>query len=92
VNYPGRIENGAVVTNSPLPLPDGTAVVVEPISSSSPSDFWQSASLDELARLQGVPAIRSVDELLGGWPADELDDGFESALADWRSNGSGDRQ
>ena len=31
MSYDGRVENGLVVTNQPLPLPNGTPVRVEPI-------------------------------------------------------------
>lgn len=81
--YDGRVENGMVVTNQPLPLPDGTPVRVEPMA--PPADFWRPISLDELARLQGVSPPASVEDLMGGWPADELDDGFEDALIAWRA-------
>jgi hypothetical protein len=86
MSYDGRIENGIVVTNQPLPLPNGTPVRVEPIP--PPADFWRPISLDELARLQGVSPPASVDELFGGWPADELNDDFEDALASWRAQES----
>jgi hypothetical protein len=72
-----------VVLNEPLPLPDGTRVVVEPIPTAD-TDFWESTSLDELAHRQKVSPPRSPDDLLGGWPADELDDDFENAFRNWR--------
>jgi hypothetical protein len=46
--------------------------------------FWQSASLDELARRQGVSAASSLEDLLSGWPADELNDEFEDVYLGWR--------
>ena len=85
--YDGRVENGMVVTNQPLPLPDGTPVRVEPMT--PPADFWRPVSLDELARMQGVSPPASIENLVGGWPADELDDGFEDALMVWRAQESG---
>ena len=36
-------------------------------------DFWQSSSLDELARRQGVSTPGVVADLFGGWPTDELE-------------------
>jgi hypothetical protein len=82
MSYHGRVENGMVVTNQPLPLPNGTPVRVEPMA--PPADFWRPASLDELARLQGVSPPASTEELVGGWPADELNDDFDDALTGWR--------
>jgi hypothetical protein len=80
--FQGRAENGTVVLQQPLPLPDGTPVLVEPAIKAA--DFWQSSSLEELARQQGIAALRSTDELLGGWPADEVNDNFEEAVLAWR--------
>jgi len=37
-----------------------------------------------LARRQGVSVLESPEEMLGGWPDDELDDGFENVVASWR--------
>jgi hypothetical protein len=79
MNFQGHVEKGMVVLDRPLPFPDGTPVRAEPIALSSGS-LWESLSLDNLAKQQGVAVPRSVDELQGGWPADELDDGFEQTL------------
>ena len=54
-----------VILDQPLPLPDGTPVRVEPIAF-APGDFWQSDSLEELARRQGVTAPGGVEDLLNG--------------------------
>src|SRR5262249_54547911 len=83
MSYEGHIEKGMVVLDQPLPLPDGTPVRVEPITP-TPADFWQSYSLNELAARQGVTVTKDPNELLGGWPEDELDDGFEQAVVRWR--------
>lgn len=79
--FQGRIEKGGVVFAAPVPLPDGTLVRVEPIAGSG---FWASCSLDDLAKQQGVVMPATVDELVGGWPVDDRDDGFEEALLRWR--------
>jgi hypothetical protein len=79
--FEGHIENGMVVLGAPLPLPDGTPVRVEPIAAPS---FWQSLSLDDLARQQRVSAPNTVEELLDGWPAEDRDDDFEEAFVRWR--------
>lgn len=48
------------------------------------ADFWQGASLEDLARQQEVRPVEHLEDLLGGWPEDEVDDGFEIALERWR--------
>ena len=83
MKYQGHVEKGMVVMDQPLPLPDGTAVRVEPLVPAF-SSFWQSRTLEELAREQGVNTPESFDELVGGWPPEELDDDFEQAMRSWR--------
>jgi hypothetical protein len=51
---------------------------------STMADFWQGASLEDLARQQGVRPVEHLEDLLGGWPEDEVNDGFEIALERWR--------
>jgi hypothetical protein len=87
MNFQGHVEKGMVVLDQPLPFPDGTPVRVEPIAPTSCS-FWESLSLDDLAKQQGVGVPPSLEELLGGWPTDELDDDFEQALEQWRRSES----
>lgn len=41
-------------------------------------------TLEELAAAQGVKPVESLDEVCGGWPEDELDDGFEDTVRRWR--------
>lgn len=79
--FRGHVVNGAVVFDEPLPLPDGTPVRVESLEAPA---FWQSLSIDELARQQSVRSFAMVEEAPEGWPSDELDDGFEVALRRWR--------
>jgi len=81
MSFQGHIEKGMVVLDRPLPLPDGTPVRVEPIA---PADFWHPVSLEELAIRQDVSAPGSVEDLLGGWRADELSDDFERTFLRWR--------
>ncbi|HQU44590.1 MAG TPA: hypothetical protein PK867_17355 [Pirellulales bacterium] len=64
--FEGHVENGGVVFQNPLPLPDGTPVRVESLAVPG---FWESPSIDDLARQQGVPALSTLEELLGGWCA-----------------------
>jgi len=60
------------MANSPLPLMD---------------PFWHSPSLEEIARAQGVQPITNLEVIMGGWPEEELDDGFEEAILRWRHEG-----
>ncbi len=82
MEYQGYIENGVVVFRQPVPLPNGTQVRVEPMALAT--GFWETCSLDELARRQGVSLPSSTDTMLGGWPQDELEDGFEDSVTLWR--------
>jgi hypothetical protein len=84
MSYQGHISNGTVIFDEPVSLPEGTPVRVETVCLTT--DFWQSVSLGELARRQGVAAPRADEEVLGGWPADELNDGFEDAVRSWRES------
>jgi hypothetical protein len=57
----------------------------------SAGDFWHPASFEKMARLQGVKPVDRIETVLGGWPVEEREDGFEAELAEWRCQGSGDR-
>ncbi len=83
--YQGHVENGVVIFREPVPLPNGTAVRVEAVVP-QPPDFWESSSLDELARCQGLSVPSSIEEMLGGWPDDEINDGFENVVVSWREH------
>ena len=43
------------------------------------------SSVDRIAREQGVTRVLPFDELLGGWPQGEEQDGFEQAVDRWRA-------
>ena len=45
--------------------------------------FWESPTLEELAKMQGVKPISDVRILFGTWPGEE-DDGFESEIDELR--------
>jgi hypothetical protein len=81
--YLGHIQNGVVVFDTPVPLPDGTGVRVERIDNAGDL-FWKSLTLDQLAEQQNVSVPKSFDEFLGGWPEDEVEDGFEREVVQWR--------
>lgn len=48
-----------------------------------PAGMAPCKSVKQLAAEQGV-TLRPVEEMLGGWPLEELNDDFESALREWR--------
>ena len=81
--YQGHIENGVVVFGEPVPFPNGTEVHIEAVLPPV-AGFWEASSLAELAQRQGVSLPTSAEERLGGWPEDELEDGFEDVVASWR--------
>ena len=60
-------------------LPQGT-----PIS----RDFWESATLEELAQAQNVKPMMDVNALFGTWPG-ETDDGFEKVIDELRHSQTG---
>ena len=41
--------------------------------------FWESLTLEELAKLQNVRPIEDIRDLFGTWPGD-VDDGFEEDI------------
>ena len=49
-------------------------------------DFYSRHTIEELASVQGVRPVERFESLLGGWPADEIEDGFEEAVASWRGH------
>jgi hypothetical protein len=50
----------------------------------SAGDFWSGPTMEELARMQNVRPVERLEDLIGGWPLEELEDGFEEELARWR--------
>jgi len=54
-------------------------------------EFWQQTSLEELARHQGVRPVERLEDVTGGWPEDQIDDGFEEELERWRRTSSWDQ-
>lgn len=49
-------------------------------------NFWESPSLEELAKAQGVKPMKDASDLIGTWPG-EIDDGFEEAIDELRHPG-----
>ena len=48
--------------------------------------FWDSPTLEELAKTQNVTLLEEVPALLGTWPGD-VDDGFEAEIDALRHEG-----
>jgi hypothetical protein len=66
------------VFESARPMP-GSVHVKPP-----PSFLPKSKSVEELAREQGI-VLRPIEQMVGGWPEDELNDGFEKAVESWHA-------
>lgn len=49
-------------------------------------NFWESPSLEELAKAQGVKPMKDASDLIGTWPG-EVDDGFEEWIDELRHPG-----
>ena len=49
----------------------------------SPWSFWESPTVEELARLQNISPIEDISVFYGTWPG-ELGDGFEEAIDELR--------
>lgn len=55
---------------------------------SSSQSFWESPTIEELARAQNVQPMDEVEVLFGTWPGAE-DDGFEETINQLRQMHSG---
>lgn len=83
MTYRGKVHNGVVVFEGASPT-EGTAVEVRPLTAGGAARRDQS-TVDRIASEQGVTRVVPFDELLGGWPQGEEQDGFEQAVARWRA-------
>jgi hypothetical protein len=88
IEYLGRVRNGVVEFDHPIPPLEGRRVRIQEVSAepvdAADASFWSDFSLTELAEQQGVGPIQKLEEVLGGWPPSEIDDGFEVELRRWR--------
>ena len=59
---------------------------LEKLSNHSPSfdPFWHSKTFEEMALMQGVQPVTHFEDLLGGWPEEDINDNFEETLRHWR--------
>ncbi len=72
MSYQGHIEDGVVVFDEPVLLPDGTEVLVEraparsaPARRAAPDEFWRERSLEDLISEQGVAVVGRLEDVLG---------------------------
>ncbi len=68
MTYRGTVRNGVVELESAAKLPDGTQVVVEPVSAGSPSIFEKLARLAGQAKGLPPDLARNHDHYLHGAP------------------------
>ena len=47
-------------------------------------ELHRRVTFEDLARAQGVRPAERLEDFTGGWPEDQLDDGFEAAVVAWR--------
>jgi hypothetical protein len=78
MTFTGHVQDGKVVLTSPIPLPDGTKVRVEPIlaeppsadpAADAPTTLWEHYK-DVIGKAEGLPAdaATNVDHYLYGHP------------------------
>lgn len=66
------------------PLEDFSEAIEEiPVVSTQVYDFWSSATIEELAQMQGVKPVADIKTLFGTWPG-EREDGFEDFVRELR--------
>ena len=89
---PGANGQGKTKEEARKNLAEAIALILEERADSLPQDvpfsqnFWESPSLEELAKAQGVKPMEDVRDLFGTWPGEE-DDGFEAAVDELRHPG-----
>lgn len=93
MDYRGHVKDGMIVLEGAVRLPEGTEVQIRLLdlpagaeSALTPHSFWESPTLQELAEAQRVTPVRQSEELVGGWPEDQIDDGFELEVRRWRDS------
>jgi hypothetical protein len=72
-----------VILDEPVSLPTGRVrITMERLSDTT---FWLGLSVAELAEVQGVTPIQTLDDLWGDfWPEDESIDEFIETIRQWR--------
>lgn len=75
----GKIKSIKVDSIEPIDAEMGEGIADEFTEIAGERSFWETVSIEELARLQDVRPLEDVRELFGTWPGEE-DDGFEEAV------------
>ena len=72
-----------VILDEPVSLPSGRVrITMERLSDAT---FWRGLTLAELAEVQGVTPIQTLDDLWGDlWPKEESVDEFIETIRQWR--------
>jgi len=85
-SFTGRIEAVAILDIEPIEVGDDEVARSLPSGAPLPTDFWNPPTFEQLAEAQGVKPVTDFESILGGWPEDEIDDGFEEAVEAWRQD------
>jgi hypothetical protein len=81
MTYRGHIKNGVAVLDNPGELPEGTAVVIQPLGIFG---FQENLSIAQLLVRQEVRPVAELADLAGDWPEDESLDEFLSSVREGR--------
>ena len=70
MTYHGRVKNGVIVLDEPVPLPEGTEVKIEPVEPAAEKPSVWDKLLELAGTAQGLPedAARNHDHYLYGTP------------------------
>lgn len=71
MTFRGKIKNGAVVLDQPVPLPDGAEVEITPTADAEPlPPTWAEVFKDFIGKAEGLPSDSSInhDHYLHGAP------------------------
>lgn len=60
------------------------ALTWQPTQVQEAGSFFADFALDELAGQQGISGTPTFKQIFGGWPKEELNDGFERMVRRWR--------
>lgn len=82
----GKIKSIQIHDIERLEESEDESVDLSPQGAMFSQNFWESPSLEELAKAQGVKPMEDVRDLFGTWPG-EVDDGFEEWIDELRHPG-----
>jgi hypothetical protein len=85
-SFTGRIEAIVISDIEPIEAMDDEVAKSLPSGAPLPATFWNPPTFEQLAEAQGVKPVTTLESILGGWPEDEINDGFEDAVEAWRQD------